>query len=197
MALIDLARRQTRADLEQLAEDIRDGSVTDGQEDDLRELVKDAGDEQQNAAIDENPAIADLIAALDLPAPREFGRDNGPAQAGTDEPVIIEEPADEEPTELQRESTEEEVAAAFGDVNRPTAPFSDTEKALLRQRIPQPNIRTQYERLENIRSTTEDGDISPSVFWDRFADQLLDRKIISREEFVAGRQDPESTAIGS
>lgn len=197
MALIDLARQQTRDEIEQLAEDIREGNVTAEQEDGIRDQVRTATDEEQSDAIDENPAIADLIAALDLPPPERFGLGEG-TLGEPDEPVAIEE-AEEQPAELPSElegvPDADRGQAERGFSGRPDPRFGGQD---LTRRFPQPNVRAQFQQLETTRRNLEDrqdDDVAPGRFYDEFAEDVLGNPILTREEFVAAEQSPGATGM--
>jgi hypothetical protein len=68
----------------------------------------------------------------------------------------------------------------------------------LDRRFPQPNLRQEYKRLEEQRiqvSRTIGGEIDPAAFWDDVPNDTADL-ILSRAEFIAGRQDPSATGVG-
>lgn len=196
MALIDLARRQTPQEIEQLAEDIRDDNVTDEQRDELSELVRLAGDDEQLNAIDENPAIADLIAALDLPPPAQFGLgEGGPPDTEEVEAVEVEEQERALPSELEGVPGSERREPERGFGGRPDPRFGGAD---LTQRFPQPNLRAQFQQLETARRNLEDQqeeDIDPGPFYDQFAGDVLGNPILSRDEFVQAEQSTGATGM--
>lgn len=190
MALIDLAREQDPDEIRTLVSDLEAGRLPDDQEDRLEELVRRADDREQVNAIDENPAIADLIGALDLPPPTGFGPEREKRAPPPEEEVEV---------EVEEQLTGVPGAERRPDQGIPGRPDPRFARANLPQRFPQPDIRAQFEQLETARRNFEDRqdrDIPPREFWEEFADQVLPgAKVITKQEFVEAEQSSGATGM--
>lgn len=191
MALHDLAREWSPEQVRALADDLRAGRVGDAREQRLRTLVDAASDDAQAAAIDANAAIADLIAALDLPPPPAFGLE------------LDEEPEPAEPdVEVEREQPEALFGVPTDQLRERDGGGRPDPRAVgqtgLTDRFPQPTLREEFFRLESARrnaAAQRGTDVPPGQFYDEFADDILGNHALSREEFVDAEESPESTGF--
>lgn len=196
MSLADLAREWTPERVRELAEDLRADRVGRDRVRRLRELVGGATDDEQAAAVETNPAIADLLAALDLPPPPGFGPefDDEPVPVDVDVGPDVEEPGEPSDGLVGVPPPDEEPTERGDTAGRRSISLSQTALA---QRFPQPTAREQFQRMEAARRNHEDRldrDVLPGPFYDRFADEIIGkRQILSRQEFVDARESPDTT----
>lgn len=206
MALIDIAEDHTEDELRTLAEAIRtDGLPTDRIKE-LEQVLRGADPDEFDAAESVNPAISELFAALELPPPVP-----GEAPVTPEEEPITEEELEEAGVEIEPEpGAAEDLPEGLEGVPQPGDGGGETRgvgggarpdprfaSQVLQRRFPQPQIQSEFARLESARRNLEDAqdeDISPGRFYDEFAERVLGSNVImTREEFVEAEQSSDAT----
>jgi len=112
-----------------------------------------------------------------------------------------EEPAEEDTDDHRSIYDKPEIENPFEELSDTMLHAMDSRLKYLNKRFPQSQIQGQYESLEQHRKShyLKFGEvIPPDEFWDKYADEILGKghKYVSRLEFVHGKQDPRSTAVG-